>query len=145
MPYSGQMCESSVIGEYNSMPSPKRIGSWIYLTHTVIEGSLGDCSTELCSNIEKGSVAPVKKEVVVVLHGLGESRGAMQPLVSFLEENMTASILTFGYASPQAPLASHAHSLGRVLAGLPPTTSINFVGHSMGNLVVRRWLQDAQP
>jgi hypothetical protein len=32
MPYSGQMCESSVIGEYNSMPSPKRIGSWIYLT-----------------------------------------------------------------------------------------------------------------
>ena len=113
--------------------------------HIVIEGSLRDCSTELCSNIEKGRVAPVKKEVVVVLHGLGESRGAMQPLVSFLEENMTASILTFGYASPQAPLASHAHSLGRVLAGLPPTTSINFVGHSMGNLVVRRWLQDAQP
>lgn len=113
--------------------------------HAVIEGSLRDCLNELGSNIEKGSIDPVNKEVVVVLHGLGESRAAMQPLVSFLEENMTASILTFGYASPQAPLASHAHSLGRVLAGLPPTTTINFVGHSMGNLVVRRWLQDAQP
>ncbi len=111
----------------------------------VTEGSLKSCSAQFSELMKVGSIAPVEKKAVIVLHGLGEGRSAMKPLVTFLEENMTASILTFGYASPQAPLASHAHSLGRVVAGLPPTTAISFVGHSMGNLVVRRWLQDAQP
>jgi hypothetical protein len=113
--------------------------------HVVIEGTLKSCSAQFSVLMKEGCIAPVEKEVVIVLHGLGEGRSAMKPLVAFLEENMTASILTFGYASPRASLASHAHSLGRVLAGLPPTTAISFVGHSMGNLVVRRWLRDAQP
>ncbi|MDO7682072.1 MAG: hypothetical protein MUQ52_06265 [Pirellulales bacterium] len=113
--------------------------------HVVLEGTLKECSAQFSSLMKKGDIDPVKKEAVIVLHGLGEGRSSMKPLVTFLEENMTASILTFGYASPQAPLASHADSLGRVLAGLPPATAISFVGHSMGNLVVRRWLQDAEP
>ncbi len=113
--------------------------------HVVSEGTLEDCDTHFSALMREGGIAPVQKEAVIVLHGLGEGRSAMKPLVAFLKENMSASILTFGYASPQASLASHAHSLSRVLAGLPPTTAISFVGHSMGNLVVRRWLQDAKP
>jgi len=111
----------------------------------VSEGTLEGCDTHFSALMRKGVVAPVQKEAVIVLHGLGEGRSAMKPLVAFLEENMSASILSFGYASPQASLASHAHSLSSVLAGLPPATAISFVGHSMGNLVVRRWLQDAKP
>ena len=122
--------------EYRILDSDDRV---------IVEATLDDCNAYFSALMKAGDIAPVEKEAVIVLHGLGEGRNAMKPLVTFLEENMTASILTFGYASPQASLAAHAHSLGSVLAGLPPTTAISFVGHSMGNLVVRRWLQDAQP
>ena len=88
------------------------------------EATLDDCNAYFSALMKAGDIAPTEKEAVIVLHGLGEGRSAMKPLVTFLEENMAASILTFGYASPQAPLASHAHSLGRVLAGLPPTTAL---------------------
>ena len=112
----------------------------------VAEGTLDLCSRHFSKRIKDGAINPsVGNKVVIVIHGLGEGRSAMKPLVTFLEDHMSASIMTFGYASPQASLASHAHALGKVLAGLPPTTAVSFVGHSMGNLVVRRWLQNAQP
>jgi pimeloyl-ACP methyl ester carboxylesterase len=112
----------------------------------VADGTLDLCSRHFSELIKDGDIDPlVRNKAVIVIHGLGEGRSAMQPLVTYLEDNMSASILTFGYASPQATLAAHAHALGKVLAGLPSTTAVSFVGHSMGNLVVRRWLQNAQP
>ena len=112
----------------------------------VADGTLDLCSRHFSELIKDGDIDPlVRNKAVIVIHGLGEGRSAMQPLVTYLEDNMSASILTFGYASPQATLAAHAHALGKVLAGLPSTTAVSFVGHSMGNLVVRRWLQIAQP
>ncbi len=112
----------------------------------VAEGTLDLCSRHFSKLIKDGDIDPfVGNKAVIVIHGLGEGRSAMKPLVTYLQDNMAASIMTFGYASPQATLAAHAHALGKVLAGLPPTTAVSFVGHSMGNLVVRRWLQNAQP
>ena len=108
--------------EYRILDSDDRV---------IVEATLDDCNVHFSALMKAGDIAPVEKEAVIVLHGLGEGRSAMKPLVTFLEENMTASILTFGYASPQASLAAHAHSLASVLAGLPPTTAISFVGHSL--------------
>ena len=92
-----------------------------------------------------GQIPAVTGEAVFVLHGLGESRQSMLPLVQHLRTGLDATIMTFGYASPRAGLAAHANSLARVLAGLPQVTGVSFVGHSMGNLVVRRWLGMADP
>ena len=111
----------------------------------VVEGTLEACSRNFSNLTQNGDIDPLRDDAIILIHGLGESRSAMKPLVAFLEKNMSASIMTFGYASPQATLASHARALEKVLASLPPTTTVSFVGHSMGNLVVRRWLQIAQP
>lgn len=112
----------------------------------VIEtGSLQACLDRFNQLEENGRIPAVTGEAVLVLHGLGESRQSMQPLVKHLQAGLDATVMTFGYASPRAGLGAHAGSLARVLAGLPQVTGVSFVGHSMGNLVVRRWLGMAKP
>jgi len=112
----------------------------------VIEaGNLQACIARFNQLEQGGQIPVVAGEAVFVLHGLGENRQAMQPLVEHLRTGLDATVMTFGYASPRAGLAVHAGSLAQVLAGLPQVTGVSFVGHSMGNLVVRRWLGMADP
>jgi len=111
----------------------------------VAEGSVADCLATFDRLRQQREIPAIAGEVVLVLHGLGESRRAMQPLVDHLQRGLDATVMTFGYASPRAGLATHAAALARVLAGLPDITGVSFVGHSMGNLVVRRWLGMADP
>ncbi len=87
-----------------------------------------------------GTIPSHAGPTVIVLHGLGQSRGSMRPLVDHLRASVDATVISFGYASLKANLDAHGHSLTEVLADLPPDTAISFVGHSLGNLVVRRWM-----
>jgi len=109
----------------------------------VASGSLSACLSQFAQLESTGQIPPVTTQAVIVLHGLGEGRQSMKPLAAHLQQELDATIMSFGYASPRAGLAAHAGSLAAVIAGLPQTASISFVGHSMGNLVVRRWLQMA--
>jgi pimeloyl-ACP methyl ester carboxylesterase len=81
-----------------------------------------------------------RDEAVILLHGLGESRWSMQPLAESLRPALDADVMSFGYASVKADIDAHARALGAVVAGLPEAERISFVGHSLGNLVVRRWM-----
>ena len=69
----------------------------------------------------------------------------MRPLVAHLRDRLDAAVMTVGYASPRAGIDDHGAALGRVVAGLPRTGRISFVGHSLGNIVVRRWMSLAPP
>ena len=89
---------------------------------------------------EAGKFPPVTGPTVIVLHGLGEGRRSMRPLVDFLRKNIDATVLSFGYASTSTGIDDHGRALADVIQGLPAADSISFVGHSMGNLVVRRWM-----
>ena len=81
------------------------------------------------------------KEVVIVLHGLARTRAVMEPLSNFLEEEGGYTVANVSYASTRDELDQHAASLACVIERLgPEVESIHFVGHSMGNLVVRRYL-----
>lgn len=111
----------------------------------VTAGSLTDCLERFSRLQAEGQIPPVAGDTVILLHGLGEGRTAMQPLSKHLRQSLDATVMSFGYASPRVGLAAHADSLAAVIAGLPQATSISFVGHSMGNLVVRRWLGQATP
>ena len=111
----------------------------------VCTGDLADCLTRFERLQSQNQIPAITGEAVFVLHGLGENRQAMRPLVEHLQTGLDATVMTFGYASPRAGLAAHAGSLARVLTGLPDVTAVSFVGHSMGNLVVRRWLEMADP
>lgn len=111
----------------------------------VKEGSHDECTRALAALEAAGDVAPVRGATVIVLHGLGEGRKSMQPLVEHLRTSLDATVLSFGYASTKAAIADHGRALANVVAGLPAVDHVSFVGHSLGNLVVRSWMAQAGP
>jgi hypothetical protein len=106
----------------------------------VREGSRGECLETLAALEREGRVVPVRGPTVIVLHGLGEGRRSMQPLVDHLRGQLDATVLSFGYASTSTGIEDHGRSLAAVVDDLPAGERISFVGHSLGNLVVRRWM-----
>ena len=111
----------------------------------VREGTAAECRDALAAVEAEGRLPPPRGEAVILLHGLGEGRDSMQPLADHLRRALDASVLTFGYASVRADIDAHGRALARVVSGLPATQRISFVGHSLGNLVVRRWMTVAPP
>lgn len=79
---------------------------------------------------------------VILLHGLFRSAASMQQLGQSLKKTRSRQIVLFEYASTRGAIADHAAALREVVEGLPPTNSLSFVGHSMGNIVVRHALGD---
>ena len=64
-------------------------------------------------------------------------------MVEFLRSNSKYTVLSVGYASTQADVATHARNLARVIENLGESVSeINFVAHSLGNIVIRHYLSD---
>jgi pimeloyl-ACP methyl ester carboxylesterase len=109
----------------------------------VLAGTAADCREKFQSLEACGQIPPVDGPTVILLHGLGEGRGSMRPLAAYLREHNDATVMTFGYASPRAGVDDHARALGSVIAGLDGAKRISLVGHSLGNIVIRRWMADA--
>ncbi|MGB8854830.1 MAG: hypothetical protein WCC69_14850 [Pirellulales bacterium] len=106
----------------------------------VCEGTRGECEAALAALEQSGRVAPVRGHTVILLHGLGEGRDSMAPLAKHLRTALDATVLTFGYASVKADIDAHGRALDIVVSHLPQAETLSFVGHSLGNLVVRRWM-----
>lgn len=110
----------------------------------VHEGSHRACAEALIALEQSGRIPAVSGPTVIVLHGLGEGRRSMRPLVEFLRKHLDMTVLSFGYASTSAGIDDHGRALAAVIDQLPAADGISFVGHSMGNLVVRRWMSLAR-
>ncbi len=106
-------------------------------------GSLEQCGFQLKREIEAGHVPPNQSRVVILLHGLMRSSESMRPMAAFLEQRGGYQAILVEYASSRAEIASHARDLEHLIRHLgPEVEEINFVAHSMGNIVVRRYLGD---
>jgi hypothetical protein len=79
---------------------------------------------------------------IVLIHGLFRSAASMQKLRRVLEDHNLGQTVLFEYASSRAAIADHADALREVVAGLPPEAPLSFVGHSMGNIVLRHAFAD---
>jgi pimeloyl-ACP methyl ester carboxylesterase len=112
---------------------------------TVREGSEEECRLAFAALAAEGTIPPHAGPTVILLHGLGEGRDSMRPLAEHLRATVDAAVVSFGYASVSAKLDDHGAALAEVVAGLPATTPVSFVGHSLGTIVVRRWLALADP
>lgn len=106
----------------------------------VHRGSGEECHAAFLALELDGTVPPMRGTTVILLHGLGEGRDSMRPLADHLRSRLDATVVSFGYASVKADIDAHARALATVVGGLPDADCLRFVGHSLGNLVVRRWM-----
>ena len=107
-----------------------------------LEGDFEACRTCYQQFSQDSQLLPVKGKVVILLHGLFRDHRAGKPLQRELSKHEYTTIRV-GYASTQAGIDSHAAALAKIVENLPDATEINFVGHSMGNIVIRKYLSDA--
>ena len=106
-------------------------------------GGRRHCEQQLNAWIESGSVNRYSGKVVILLHGLLRSRRSLDDLDAHLTRNGYQTV-PFEYASSRDAISVHAAALNDLINGLgPDVTEINFVGHSMGNIVLRHYLKDA--
>jgi pimeloyl-ACP methyl ester carboxylesterase len=106
-------------------------------------GSFEQCRDRLEEIKREKKLPPLAGSVVLVLHGLGKTRISNEGMVEFLRAKSKYTVLSVGYASTQADVASHARALARVIEHLGDRVDeINFVAHSLGNIVIRHYLSD---
>lgn len=78
---------------------------------------------------------PYPERLVLLVHGLGRSWAAMEPLARALRAHaMAAEAVT--YPSTKEDVAGHASRLIRILNHLPGAARVDFVAHSLGAIVV---------
>jgi hypothetical protein len=106
-------------------------------------GSKPQCLTALDQRCPKPTDAAPKHRIVL-LHGLMRTSGSMKPLERSLAEHDLPDTIRFSYASTRAAIGLHAAALRELLEDLPQGDTFSFVGHSMGNIVVRHLIGDLQ-
>ncbi len=106
-------------------------------------GTRQQCEVALSKITIAEKIRPLKGKIVILLHGLMRTNASMAPLGEYLKENGGFEIVNFQYASTRKRVEDHAKALQQVIDNLgSDVTEINFVGHSLGNIVVRRYLGD---
>ncbi len=123
----------AVIGHYLLLDPEGKIHS---------RGSYEHCFDELEKVKEQKKLAPMPKDVVIVLHGLGATRKWMDSLTDYLEDEGGLTVVNVGYPSTMGDIGAHANSLRSVISHLDGVETVSFVAHSMGNIVIRHCLQD---
>jgi pimeloyl-ACP methyl ester carboxylesterase len=106
-------------------------------------GAWEACAAKLAQIQRDEGIEPLRGKVVVLLHGLGRSRSFMRHFARHFSDEGDYSIVNVEYPSTRADIASHAQGLAKVIDHLGEVEEINFVAHSLGNLVVRHYLHDA--
>jgi triacylglycerol lipase len=80
-------------------------------------------------------------DVVVLIHGFLASGGVFRPMRRWLEREANARVATFTHA-PGFGVRSIARSLARIVAKIPREARVHVVGHSLGGLVARWYVQE---
>ncbi|MCA9137482.1 MAG: hypothetical protein KDB00_12005 [Planctomycetales bacterium] len=106
-------------------------------------GTKQQCVDSLDQRCPKADDPPPTHHVVM-LHGLMRTCDSMKSLDNHLAKNGMPDSIRFSYASTRASIGDHAAALRELLEDLPANDTFSFVGHSMGNIVVRHAIGDLQ-
>jgi triacylglycerol lipase len=80
-------------------------------------------------------------QVVLLVHGFCASAGVFRPLRARLEQETPARVATFTHA-PCVGIRRIARSLEELVNRIPTGTRITIVGHSLGGVVARWYVQE---
>jgi pimeloyl-ACP methyl ester carboxylesterase len=105
-------------------------------------GTFEHCSAKLEEIKRQEKLPPMKGKAVLVLAGLGDPRAIAGDMTGFLHDRGGFMAACVAYPSLFDDIGQHAKSLDSVIRHLDGIEEIDFVGHSMGNIVIRRYLGD---
>jgi pimeloyl-ACP methyl ester carboxylesterase len=92
-----------------------------------------------------GAVVPLHAEphddVIVLIHGFFASAGVFRPMRHHLVTDTKAKVASFTHA-PGAGVDRIARSLARIVDRIPAGCRIHLVGHSLGGVVARWYVQE---
>jgi pimeloyl-ACP methyl ester carboxylesterase len=103
-------------------------------------GSFETCLAKLSEVKVSQAFPPLPKHVVIVMHGLGAPKQYMDGMVDYLKDNGNLAAINVGYPSTMEDIDSYATSLDSLIRHLEGVEQVSFVAHSMGNIVIRRYL-----
>lgn len=104
-------------------------------------GTLEDCQKTLQQIRTANDLKPETGHAVLYLHGIGRSSRSMRPILIAMPADGFVHV-PFEYPSTRVPLEQSANYLHSIIESLTDVSKISFVVHSMGGLVVRRYLKD---
>ncbi len=107
-------------------------------------GTYENCFNEFQRLKREVPISPMPKHIVVMLHGLGATPLVMRGFANYLVENGGLHVENIGYASTVENIPIFAKSLDHVIRGFEGVELVDFVAHSTGNIVIRRYLGDIE-
>ncbi|MHB1036078.1 MAG: alpha/beta hydrolase [Pirellulales bacterium] len=105
-------------------------------------GTFEECRAKLDEIKRKRGLPPMHGKAAILLHGLFRTRSSMDKLGEYLKQKGHYTIFNIGYPSTREEIGRHAARLARLVKSLEGIEEINFVAHSMGNIVIRHYLAD---
>lgn len=103
-------------------------------------GTYDECRAALERIKREKQLQPMRGKAVVLLHGLAAPRWSMKPLAAHLQKNGGYETFVVEYSSLRSSIDDAAVGLASIIKNLDGIEEIHLVGHSMGNIVIRRYL-----
>src|SRR6185436_5317532 len=105
-------------------------------------GTYEDCRKKMDEIRSRDKLPAMEGKAVIVLHGLFRTRTSMTSIGNSIRAAGGYNVFCMGYPTTRGSVESHARSLDNVIRSMEGISELNFVAHSLGNLVVRHWLKD---
>ena len=105
-------------------------------------GTFDECRAALDAAKRRLDLPPLHGKAVILLHGLGDTRAMMGSLARRLEEGGKFQTFNVSYPSTRQGVDEHAECLASVVEHLDGIEEIHFIGYSLGNIVIRRYMGD---
>jgi pimeloyl-ACP methyl ester carboxylesterase len=103
-------------------------------------GTFAHCQARLAEIRDSRRLPPMRGTVLILLHGLIRNAAHMAPLARYLRDHTHHTVLNVTYPTTRGSIDEHAEQLARLVGRLEGIDDLWFVGHSLGNLVIRRYL-----
>ncbi|MDR1964404.1 MAG: hypothetical protein LBQ50_11540 [Planctomycetaceae bacterium] len=105
-------------------------------------GTFEECRHRLDEIQAEEGLLPMAGNAVIILHGFGGNAMTTRHLAIWLKERKSYDyVFNMAYPSTMQSVFEHAEMLDRMIKNLPPTIRrIDLIGHSLGGIVIRRYL-----